>query len=73
MFRQAFDIHGVPEIIVTDKGTCFMSKEYADFTSENGIMHVKSSPYNPASNGLVERSVRIFKEGMKKIAKDQDP
>jgi transposase InsO family protein len=68
-FIQAFAIHGVPEVIVTDNGTYFTSQEFADFTSENGILHVKSSPCHPASNGLAERSVGIFKEGMKKMSK----
>jgi hypothetical protein len=72
-FLQAFAIHGVPEVIVTYMGTCFMSKEYADFTSKNGIMHVKSTLYHPASNGLAERSVCIFKEGMKKMSKGPGP
>jgi transposase InsO family protein len=68
-FRQAFATHGIPDVLVTDNGTCFTSHEFAIFTSENGIQHVKTSPYHPASNGLAERAVRIFKEGMKKMDK----
>lgn len=68
-FRQAFATHGIPDVLVTDNGTCFTSHEFSCFTSENGILHVKTSPYHPASNGLAERAVRIFKEGMKKMDK----
>ena len=35
--------------------------------ARNGILHVKTAPRHPSSNGLVERSFPIFKEGMKKL------
>lgn len=66
--RQIFAAHGLPEMVVSDNGPCFVSDEFATFMSENGIKHVKTSPYHPASNGLAARSVRIFKEGMKKMS-----
>ncbi len=33
----------------------------------NGIRHVTSAPYHPASNGLVERVVQIVKRGLRKV------
>ena len=35
---------------------------------KNGILQVKTAPRHPSPNGLVKRSVRIFKDGMKKWA-----
>ena len=37
------------------------------FLKANGIKHVLTPPYHPASNGLVERYVQTFKDGLKKI------
>ena len=65
--RQAFANHGLPEMVVSDNGSGYASEEFADFMARNGILHVKTAPRHPSSNGLVERSVRIFKEGMKKL------
>lgn len=64
--RQTFATHGLPSSIVSDNGTAFTSKEFADFCTKNGIKHIKSSPYHPASNGLAERAVQTVKKGIKK-------
>ena len=65
--RQASTAHGLPEMVVLDNGSGFASEEFADFRAKNGILHVKTASRHPSSNGLVERSVRIFKEGIKKL------
>ena len=58
---------GLPEMVVSDNGTRYTSAKFGDFMARNGILHVKTAPRHPSSNGLVERSVRTFKEGMKKM------
>ena len=67
MLRRAFATHGLPDMLVSDNGTGFASKEFGNFMAKNGILHVKTAPRHPSSNGLVERSVRAFKDGMKKL------
>ena len=37
---------------------------------QNGVRHIRCSPYHPSSNGLVERFVQVFKEAMKSVAVD---
>ena len=65
--RQAFANHELPEMVVSDNGSGFASEEFADFMARNGILYVKTAPRYPSSNGLEEKSVRIFKVGMKKL------
>ena len=65
--RIAFSTHGLPEMVVTDNGSNFVSKEFEAFLKQNGIRHIKTAPYHPSSNGLAERAVQTFKEGMKKL------
>lgn len=62
---QIFAIHGLPERIVSDNGPQFCSQEFKDFMKVNGIQHIQSAPYHPATNGEAERFVQTFKQHMK--------
>lgn len=67
--REIFAIHGLPAVLVSDNGSNFTSAEFEEFMKKNGIRHIRVAPYHPASNGLAERAVRIFKEGFEKMEK----
>ena len=62
--RTTFARLGLPETVVTDNGTCFVSKEFEHFLKQNGIRHLTSAPYHPAYNVLAERAVKIVKKGL---------
>ena len=47
----------------------FSSEEFTTFLWKNGISHITSAPYHPSSNGLAERVVQSFKQGMRKFTK----
>jgi hypothetical protein len=64
-FRTIFSRNGLPEQIVSDNGPQFVSEEFQQFTKLNGIIHIKSAPYHPATNGLAERFVQTFKQSMR--------
>ena len=65
--REMFAVHGLPEIVVSDNGSCFTSEEFQDYMRKNGIKLLHSAPYHPASNGLAENAVKSFKTGIKKF------
>ena len=59
-------------MVVTDNGSNFVGKEFEAFLKQNGIRHIKTAAYHPSSNGLAERAVQTFKEGMKKLKKKKE-
>ncbi|XP_051915879.1 uncharacterized protein K02A2.6-like [Hippocampus zosterae] len=68
--KRLFAAQGVPEQIVTDNATTFMSDEFQIFMKRNGILHTTGAQKHPATNGLAERCIATFKAGMKKLAKE---
>ena len=66
--KLTFSTLGLPEVLVTDNGPAFTSQEFASFIKANGIRHLTSVPYHPASNGLAKRAVQTFKAAMKKLS-----
>lgn len=67
--RGIFALHGLPDMIVTDNGPTFISEVFKEFNEKNGIHHVCTAPYHPASNGLAERPVETSKDGLRKMSR----
>ena len=57
VMRNLFSSYGLPMQVVSDNGPQFVSQEFADFLKQNGVKHVRSTPYHPSTNGLVERFI----------------
>ena len=58
VIRQLYEIfarNGFPTTLVSDNGSQFCSKQFEAFLKKNGIEHVRTSPYHPQENGVVER------------------
>ena len=64
--REIFARNGLPETIVSDNSTSFVSTEFKEFLENNKIIHITSPAYHPSSNGQGENSVRIIKQLLKK-------
>ena len=64
--RMSFANWGVPNTIVSDNAQCFVSKQFEAFCQVNGIRHLTTPCLSPKSNGLAERAVQTFKNGLYK-------
>jgi len=67
-----FSLWGIPERLVTDNRQSLCSKEVELFLKKIGVAHIKTSPYNPSSNGAAENVVRTFKNFFKKNKSSSD-
>ena len=64
--KASFSTHGLPDVLVTDNGPSFKGESFCQSVLLNGIQHLTSAPYHPASNGPAER--QTFKNAMKKLS-----
>jgi len=60
-----FARHGIPERLVSDNGTQFVSREFSNFLVNYQISHSLTATYHPATNGEAERFVQTFKNFLK--------
>jgi hypothetical protein len=61
---------GIPQILTTDQGTSFISKEVREFAELYKIKLLKSSPYYAQANGQVESSNKTLIKLTKKKIKE---
>ena len=66
-----FSRHGLHDILVSDNGPQFKSNEFKEFMANCGILHIKTAPYHPQTNGEAERFVQTFKNFIKRVHHDK--
>lgn len=72
--KSIFARHGIPQVVCSDNGPCYNSKEFQEFAVEYDFKHVTSSPLYPQSNGKAEKGVHIVKMLLKKaVSSKSDP
>lgn len=67
VLSSLFARFGLPDMLVSDNGPQLTSELFKHFLEKNGIKHVKTAPYHPASNGAAENMVKTVKKSLLKI------
>ena len=66
MMKSIFSCHNILEVLLTDNGLQYDSKEFAEFASRYGFSHSTSRARFPQSNCHVQRVVETVKGCLKK-------
>lgn len=67
--EEIFNCYGVPEVVVTDNGTQFKSKEFESLLKKFGVKHQLTATYSPQSNAS-ERVNRSINAALRSYIKD---
>ena len=58
--KKVFAIYGTPEVLESDNGPPFNSRDFADFAVEEGFRHHKITPLHPQANGEAESFMKLL-------------
>ncbi|UYV66216.1 hypothetical protein LAZ67_4000839 [Cordylochernes scorpioides] len=61
-----------PDALILDNAPTFNSREFEKCLKKNGIRHICSAAYHPASNGQVERDVQTIKTRIKEEHRNEE-
>ena len=64
VLREVFARFRLPRQLVSDNGPQFTSVEFKQFMESNGVKHIRTASYHPASNGAAERLVQTVKQAL---------
>ena len=68
---ELFSRHGVPKEILTDQGTNFTSQLLQELYKMLGVKPVRTPPYQPQTDGLVERFNQTLKQMLRKMIDEE--
>jgi transposase InsO family protein len=68
--KSHFARFGIPDMVISDSGSQFTSREFKNFATAWGFNHTMSSPHFHSSNGLAEKAVQTAKKLLEKSFRD---
>ncbi|KAG1135008.1 hypothetical protein G6F37_007337 [Rhizopus arrhizus] len=71
LYEEIICRHGCPTIIVSDNGKPFLSDLIRKVCQNYSIIHKTTTPYNPQSNGLIERFNRTLGQILQRRSEDE--
>ena len=71
--QNLFARYGVPHQLMSDYGPQFVSENFREFMTSNGVKHIHASPYHPSTNGATGRLVQTMKTALKASQEDGLP
>ena len=66
-YKSVFSRHGCPKRLLSDNGTNFVCAEVKNYLEKMRIKHTTATPYNPISNGEVERFNQTIQQILKRL------
>lgn len=66
--EKYFSYYSRPRRLVSDRGTAFTSSDFANYLSDQNILHVKNAVAAPQANGQVERVNRVLSRMLSKLS-----
>ena len=70
LLNEIIPRHGCPRVMISDRGTEFVSAVVSLLNEKMRISHVKTSPYHPQSNGKTERFHRYMNDALAKYSRN---
>ena len=67
LIQQWMPIHGLPRVVITDRGAGFISELNQRISETLGIHKLFTSRYHPQTNGKAERMVRELKKQLRML------
>lgn len=61
---------GLPNQIITDRGTAFTSKDFAAYCTCNNIRHIQNAVRTPRANGQIERVNQYINRFLRTVTED---
>lgn len=66
VLRELFARFGLPNYVISDNCTSFVSDRFKTFLKINGIEHITTPVGHPATNGQAENTVKTIKNALKR-------